>query len=326
MNANNHNSRPNKIASGLQSLMKEDVACSDMLFLAQFHQDWLTEHFKWLQGVDDVAEKPGFRSCQTLLQRHLMRKDLENLKTRTEQKSFGDHDTNLMNFEGEKKQLQQKSFGDHDTNLMNFEGEQKQLQKKKSEAFIEEATVLLDKHCLRWRNELLAAASGGEAPFGEIAARVLLNHHLPDNPCKLNQIDANCFSKDHGRHVDLLDFASFVRASHKQRGNEAEMDESTKMSAEVVATGVDIWEEDNDGALAQNDAALRDHFCSVHLPLASNSLFAEAGVKEAKIVSTAGRNEELRSACAICRSFLLQGTEADHECSGQCLPNLSCGN
>jgi hypothetical protein len=58
--------------------------------------------------------------------------------------------------------------------------------------------------------------------------------------------------------------------------------------------------------LAQNDAALRDHFCSMHLPLASNSQFVEAGVKEAKIVSTAGRNEELRSACAICRSFLFE--------------------
>jgi hypothetical protein len=269
VNTNNADSRPNKIASGLQSLMKEDVACSDMLFLAQIHQDWLTKHFEWLQGVDDVAKKPGFRSRQMLVRCHLMQKDLENLKT----------------------QIDQKSFGDYNTSLMNFKDEKKQLQEKKSEACIEEATFSLDKHHLRWCNKLLTAASGGEAPFGKIVARVLLNHHLPDNPYKLNQIDANYFSKDHGRHVDLLDFASFVRANHKQRGNEAEMDENTKMLAEAVATGVDIWKEDDDGALAENDAALRDHFCSKHLPLASNLQFVEAGVKEAKIVSTPGQNE-----------------------------------
>jgi hypothetical protein len=118
------------------------------MFLAQFHQDWLTEHFEWLQGIDDVAKKPGFRSRQMLVQRCLMRKDPENLKTQTDQKLFGDCDMNLMNFDDEKKQSQ----------------------KKKSEAFIEEAIVLLNKHHLQWCNELLTAASGGEAPFDKIVA------------------------------------------------------------------------------------------------------------------------------------------------------------
>jgi hypothetical protein len=59
--------------------------------------------------------------------------------------------------------------------------------------------------------------------------------------------------------------------------------------------------------LTQNDseaAKLRDHFCNCYLLLASNSQFVEAGVKEAKIVSTTGRNEELCSVYVICRSFL----------------------
>jgi hypothetical protein len=77
-----------------------------------------------------------------------MRKALVNLKTRIDQKSFGDHDTNLVNFDDEKKESQ----------------------KKKSEAFIEEAIVLLNKHHLQWCNELLTAASGGEAPFDKIVA------------------------------------------------------------------------------------------------------------------------------------------------------------
>jgi hypothetical protein len=83
INSNNADSKPNKIASaGLQSLMKQDIACSDMLFLAQFHEDWLTQHFQWLQAVDDVAKKPGFRSRQILVRHCLKRKDLEELRTR----------------------------------------------------------------------------------------------------------------------------------------------------------------------------------------------------------------------------------------------------
>jgi hypothetical protein len=112
-----------------------------MLCLAQFHEDWLTQHFQWLQAVDDVAKKPGFWSRQILVRCYLMRKHLEELRTRI--------DSNL--------------FGDYDSNLMDFDDEKKQKQMKKSQAFIEEATASLDKHHLRWCNELLTAALGGEA-------------------------------------------------------------------------------------------------------------------------------------------------------------------
>jgi hypothetical protein len=284
INIYNAKAKPNIIASGLQSLMKQDIAYSDTLFLAQFHKDFLTQHFEWLQAVDEVAKKPGFRSRQILVRYYLMRKDLEQLRTRIDRNAFGDYDTNLNNFSNEKKARQ----------------------KRKSEAFIEEAIVSLDKHYLRWGNELLTAALGGEAPLGKVVARVLLNHHLPENPNEENQVAVGHYSKDHDRHIDLLDFASFVRLSYTRR--ETEMDPKTKSLAELVARGVDIWKEE-DGVLTQNDATivtLRDHFCSVYLPLASNSQFVEAGVKEAKIVSTTGRNEELRSVYAICRSFLFE--------------------
>jgi hypothetical protein len=117
----------------------------------------------------------------------------------------------------------------------------------------------------------------------------------------LFQIDVCHFSKDHDRQIDLLDFASFVRTNCTQR--ETEMDAGTKLPAQLVSAGVDIWKEED---APENDAALRDHFCSVCVPLASNSQFVEAGVKEAKIVSATGRNEELRSVRAISRSFLFK--------------------
>jgi hypothetical protein len=149
-------------------------------FLAQFHEDWFTHHFQWLQAVDDVAKKPGFRSRQILVRCCLMQKDPEELRTPR-------IDSNL--------------FGDCDSNLTNFDNKKKQKQKKKSQAFIEEAAVSLDKHHLRWCNELLTAALGGEAPLGEVVARVLLNHDLPDNPFEQNQIEVCHFSKDHGHHL-----------------------------------------------------------------------------------------------------------------------------
>jgi hypothetical protein len=90
---------------------------------------------------------------------------------------------------------------------------------------------------------------------------------------------------------------------------------------ELVGRGVNIWKQE-DGVLTQNDA-LRDHFCSVCLPLASNSQFAEAGVKEAKIVSATGRNEELRSVCAISRSFLFERLKLTKNTPGRVVQNLS---
>jgi hypothetical protein len=260
--------------------MKQDVAYSDMLILAQFHTDFLTEHFKWLQEEDEIAKKPGFRCRQILVRYYLMRKDLEKLKTRIDRNTFGDYAMNLQNLSVEKRQKQ----------------------KRKSEAFLDEAITSLDNHYLRWCNELLSAALGGEAPLAKVVARILLKHHLPATPS--SQIDAEFFSKDHNRHLDLLDFATFVRKNYTR---EVEIDVTTKRLAQVIATGrFDIWTNDEQ-ILTQNDfeaAKLRDHFCNCYLPLASNSQFVEAGVKEAKIVSTTGRNEELRSVYAICRSFL----------------------
>jgi hypothetical protein len=88
------------------------------------------------------------------------------------------------------------------------------------------------------------------------------------------------------------------------------MEEATiKLLAQVVSRGVDIWKEAGDEATSTeaNDsgvAKLRDNFCNCYLSLASNSQFVEAGVKEARIVPTMGRNKELRSVYAICPSCL----------------------
>jgi hypothetical protein len=205
-------------------MMKEDIAYSDMSFLAQFHTDFLTQHFQWLQEEDKIAKNPGFHCRQILVRYYLMRKDLVTLKTRTNGNSFGDYGKNLEKLSDEKKEKQ----------------------KRKSETFIEEAMTSLDNHYLRWCNKLLPAALSGEAPLAKIVACILLSHHLPDNPNEQNQIDAEYFSQDHNRHVDLLDFACFVRKNYTR---ENEMEEATiKLLAQVVSEGVDIWKEADDEA------------------------------------------------------------------------------
>jgi hypothetical protein len=141
-----------------------------------------------------------------------MRKDLIQLNTRINRNSFGDCHKNVLEM---------------------LSDEKKGKQKRKSEAFIEEAITSLGNHYLRWCNELLPAALGGEAPLAKVVARILLNHHLPDNPNKQNQIDAEYFSQDHNCHIDLLDFDRFVRENYT---SESEMEEATiKQLAQVVS-------------------------------------------------------------------------------------------
>jgi hypothetical protein len=197
------------------------------MFLTQFHTDFLTEHCIWLQEEDEVAKKPAFHCRQILVRYYLMRKDLEKLKTRIDRNTFGDYATNLQNLSDEKKLKQ----------------------KRKSEAFLDEPITSLDNHDLRWCNELLSAALGGEEPLAKVVVHILLKHHLPDTPS--SQIDGEYFSTDHKWHLDLLDFASFVR---KKYTREVEMDETTKRLAQVIATGrFEIWTNDEQ-IITQNDS------------------------------------------------------------------------
>jgi hypothetical protein len=94
----------------------------------------------------------------------------------------------------------------------------------------------------------------GEAPLAKNVTCILLKHHLPDNPNEQNQSDAEYFSQDHNQHVDLLNFASFVRKDYTR---ENKMKEATmKLLAQMVSTGVDIRKEDNKATstLGANDS------------------------------------------------------------------------
>jgi hypothetical protein len=74
-----------------------------MLFLAQFHTNFLTRNFKWLQEEDEVAKNPAFRCWQILVRYYLMRKDLLQLNTMTNRYIFRDYGKNVEKLFNEKK-------------------------------------------------------------------------------------------------------------------------------------------------------------------------------------------------------------------------------
>ena len=70
----------NKIASGVQSLMAEKQAKSDILLIAAYHHYFLFTHFNWLQKGDiATGDKPGFNNRNVLVRYYLMYKDLERV-------------------------------------------------------------------------------------------------------------------------------------------------------------------------------------------------------------------------------------------------------
>jgi hypothetical protein len=57
------NLAPTKLP-GLQLPMKQDVAHSNMLILAQFHTNFLMQHLKWIQEEDEVLANTPALHCR----------------------------------------------------------------------------------------------------------------------------------------------------------------------------------------------------------------------------------------------------------------------
>jgi hypothetical protein len=81
--------------------------------------------------------------------------------------------------------------------------------------------------------------------------KTLMDQNSFKVPNEQKQIDIENFSKDHNRHINLLNFARFVRENNIR---EPEMDEASKLLAQVVSTRDDIWKEDE--LISQNDSAV----------------------------------------------------------------------
>ena len=179
--------------------------------------------------------------------------------------------------------------------LKGLSQEKAELQKKKADMFIDEALRMLHKHFRRWATaELLPAALLSEAPLAVPVARVMLGFHpIIPYSCFVPKF----FSSAHDRLFDISNFASFLL--EKSFDNAAYFPKDIEAAEALVFKSIDL----------RNSAApglpIKDYVLQTYLPLASQTQFVEAGVKEAKLVSPTGRHEPLLSAYAIIRSHLI---------------------
>ena len=287
INQKDSKATPNVIASCLQSQMMEPTLYSDLVFLYVFHQQWLVPHFVWLQAVDDATGEAGFRSQHILVRSFIMLDDLKRFKLDLAERKLVDFETSLS-----------APALTHADVLK---------QRSKANEFLKEAELSIRIHFKRWANELLPLCLGGEFPTARIAANKLLriNRRPDDLPILRLPLDANPTfrSKAHGCNICLPAFREFVEDVSEHT---YEMEPLLFDVASRINGGFDMW----DNTLSAGAVALRNSFCSNFLCLFSNSQPAEVAVKEAKNVSSTGRQEELRTVMAIGRSAMLPSVKA----------------
>jgi hypothetical protein len=283
-------SSPNMIASALYSLMLEQQIFADLVFFRIFHNEFLVEHFEWLQLADCLTKEPGFRSHQIALRYYIMDNDINNIATQLENES---------------------RFVDWRTTISILKKEKQTEQLKKVRIFVEQAKKSLRTHFDRWINTLLPFALGESPQIAQIVAKRILSIQCAKdnavNPTirqtteaqeETNGVREWVFLESHERHIVLPEFASFLRDRAKELPQS--FDPLFQSLTNTIARGIDIWDKKETEGVQQ----LAKMFKQKCLALPSNGHMAERGVKEAKIVAATGRQEEMRSAMAICRSVL----------------------
>ncbi len=280
-------SRPNKIASHMQSYMIEPTLISDLALLKSFHVSFLNPHFRWIQASDDLSGLPAFQSHQILVRFFLMQQDLSSIR-----------DTVLTNH---------PDFIDFRESLVTLTDEDRKLQEKKVNVFMTESVSALNKHFKRWANrQLLPAALLSERPLAAIVARLIKTEEGRNASSSGATSPGKFKSEVHDREIDLAAFEEFVqkwmRPYYAVGTSTTELPDLVTAAVDLVDTGHDLRVEiDHPDTINRELVAVQGYMFEQYLPLASNTQFVESGVKEAKIVATTGRHEELRSIYAIIR-------------------------
>ena len=204
-NANPSNTKLNKIASGLLSLMDEPIIVSDIKLISSFHEAFLNHHFHWLQNGDEgIGGTPGYLGRHMLVRYFLMHSDLKKMvddgwktKVGKEMQPF----LNSLEEEGLNKPIPSPEDPTKTTLDRYF-------QSKKANMFFKTSLEILQKHyedafCKR----LLFLALYGEQCSSQIVARALLlkNHFF------LGEDDTVVSKAQRGRTIDISAFSTFIR-------------------------------------------------------------------------------------------------------------------
>ena len=227
----------NKIASGLDSLLREDMIYSDTCLLADFHKDFLNSHLRFYQATDPETALPGYMIRHVYARYFVMKKQLKSLKSGDVGDSFerfylsldalqddpgldehaqgssaAEEDEQVESAQeaspssGANNRATARKENDEAANRIKMTKEQKrEFQENKMKTFLESAESFIDKHNKRHCSPLFSAvAAFCEAPLGSIIAK-----HLTGR-LDVSAITGTCFSEFHGVEFDLSSFALFA--------------------------------------------------------------------------------------------------------------------
>jgi hypothetical protein len=283
INSHPTSAKPNKIASGLQPLMLEAEIFTDLSMIHCFHSFYVSPHFDWMQSATDLTALPGFQAHNTLGRYFLLVQDLNDC-------------------------LVHPLFEEFRQTMARLPPSLQQHQESKAKLFIETSLKAINKHFERWGDKsLLPAALLSEVPLASVIAAVVLKQ---DTPQEVLHADDFVSKAHYQRSFNILKFDAFVR-SKLTADNDEQYYPLVRMAAEELLKGqIDLRDMDNEDPVT---APISNFLYHMYLPLASHTQFVEAGVKEAKNVSTTDRSEMLRSAYAVCRAARLH-----------CIDDLRC--
>ena len=272
-------SKANKVASGLYSLMCDPNNVADLALIKCFNAAFIRKHLDWLQSNTDLSGVPGFQSHNMAVRFFLMREDINSMFANT--------------FQG---------FGDYRVIVSNLDEEATELQRTKEELFVKESQAALEKHFPRWLSpSLLPAALLSEDDTALLVAAVMLQDW---NAGMYYEHDHKFFySHVHGRRISYRKFGMFLTNYIEPAGlaNDSPCTDEAEQAAMMVINGCNLRYMDLED-VAADELLIRKHMFQTYLPLPCQTQFVEFGVKEAQHVSQTNRSEEVRSAYGIVRS------------------------
>ena len=189
----------NKIASSILSLSKEPVIISDVNLISCYHNAFLDKNFAWLQkGDKEIGNSPGFLGRHMLARYYLMNLQLKKLmncgwKTVEEMKKF------VLGLEGEEMKTEMEDPSNPSQRIT-----YKIFQETKANHFFSDALRALEKHYMRYCEELLFLSLYGETFLTKIVSMILLNKDIVFFSEKFS-------SETHGVQIDMNDLAMFVK-------------------------------------------------------------------------------------------------------------------
>ena len=275
INTHPGDSKANKIASGLFSLMTDHQNFIDMALVRCFNKAYVHPHLRWLQACTDFTNRHGFQSHNIAIRHFLMHRDLSGVTGR----QMDDY---------------HEAIEENDPEGTHF---------AKLELFVKASQDSLQKHFSRWMTpKMLPSALLSEPPLAKVVASVMLKADAPSNAALAPEVlphpiagEMQFMSAAHGRVINVKALDRFIR---QNVDDDAEHAAADQQAADALLQGLNL--RDKDYTNNHGDIRLRMHRkCP---PCPSQTQFVESGVKDAKNVSSTDRSEQVRTCMSVTRS------------------------